>query len=205
MASSPRFRNRQNARIELPEGRVLFESRSVAITAIVVAHDASSNSFHALVGKRGPAVDQGGLWCLVGGYLDWDESLADAVRREVFEEAAVDLAALEAAGETQVSSQPMFLQSDPSAHRQNVTGRFLVTLPRKVPASNANAEPGEVEAIEWLPVERDAIAKRAWAFHHDAILLELADWYAAEAQRGALDAKSTERFRQDYVARLAGK
>lgn len=205
MANSPRFKNRQNARIELPEGRVLFESRSVAITAILIAHDAASNDFHALVGKRGPAVDHGGLWCLVCGYLDWDESLADAVRREVFEEAAVDLAALESAGETRVPNQPMFLQSDPLAHRQNVTGRFLIALPRKVPASNANAEPGEVETIEWVPVRRDAIAARDWAFHHDEILNELADWYTAEEKKGALDAASTLRFRRDYVARLDGK
>ncbi len=199
MIDPPRFSNRQNERLEVTPGRTLFHSRSLAVTAVVLAHDAASQTFHALVGERGPAVDHSGAWCLVCGYLDWDESLPDAVRREVFEEAGIDLRALEAAGQAVVPDHPLFLQSDPQSHRQNVTARFPVELASRVAPSTQNAEPGEVVQSKWIEVARAEIALLPWAFHHDAILGELADWYDAERVRGVLDAASTRRFYRSRI------
>lgn len=194
MSHSARFSNRQNERIEVSPGRVLFDSRSVAVVAVIIAHEASTNSFYALAGLRGPAVDNSGLWCLVCGYLDWDESLADAVRREVYEEAGLDLAALESTGQAFVPTQPVWVQSDPKTHRQNVSARFPVELTSRVPPSIANAEPGEVLEIAWVPVTRAEVAARSWAFNHDKILGDLADWYDKEHAAGVLDIKSTRRY-----------
>ena len=192
--NAPRFSNRQNQRHDLADGRVLFESRSVAVTAIVLARNGEAGAFHALVGERGPRVDKSGSWCLVCGYLDWDESLSDAVRREVFEEAGVDLAALEAAGEAWVSKQPLFIQSDPSAHRQNVTARFLASLSRLVPITTEHAEPGEVTQLAWLPLETDAIDAKPWAFHHEEILHELKAFFDEEQNHQRANAESPLRF-----------
>ncbi len=192
--SAPRFSNRQNQRHELSNGRVLFESRSVAVTAIVLAREGPSGPFCALVGERGPRVDKSGTWCLVCGYLDWDESLADAVRREVFEEAGVDLAALEAAGEAWISKQPLFIQSDPAAHRQNVTARFLASLSRLVPLTTEHAEPGEVTQLAWLPLQASAIDEKPWAFHHEEILHELRAFFDEEQNQGRANAESPLRF-----------
>lgn len=173
---------------------MLFESRSVAVTAVVVGWDAAAGTFRALVGERGPRVDKSGSWCLVCGYLDWDESLRDAVRREVFEESGVDLTVLEASGEAWVSKQPIFIQSDPSAHRQNVTARYLVSLSRLVPLSTENAEPGEVTQLAWLPLDSASIDAKPWAFHHEEILHELRAFFEEEKSLGRTNAESPLRF-----------
>jgi len=158
-------------------------------------------SFRALVGERGEAVDHSGKWCLCCGYLDWDESLQEAVRREVFEEAGLDLRALEAAGDAVVAPEPIFLQSDPAAHRQNVTARFVIELSRLVEPSTENAEPGEVVQLKWIQVTHAEIAERPWAFHHDEILGELATFFEREKNDGSLDAGSTRRFYRAMLER----
>ena len=196
----PTFVHRANQPFEV-DGRVLFDSRSVAVTAITVAFDAPAGVHRALVGQRGSAVDHSGLWCLVCGYLDWDESLDDAVRREVFEEAGIDLHALEARGDAIVPPQPIFVQSDPASHRQNVTARFLVDLRAPVTPTAENAEPNEVADLRWIEVAHAPIAELAWAFNHDKILAELADFYASERARGVLDVGSTRRFYRRFVER----
>lgn len=172
----------------------MYESRSVAVTAVVLAWDAAMGGFRALVGERGSAVDQAGKWCLPCGYLDWDESLVDAVHREVFEETGIDLQSLERSGDAVVASEPIYVEGGPDAHRQNVTARFVVELRSLVEPTTANAEPGEVVRLEWLEVTEAAIATRGWAFHHDDILRELAVFYAREREAGVLDAGSTRRF-----------
>lgn len=199
MSASSRFRNRLNPRHELAEGRVVYESRSVAVTAVVLAWDAENGVVRALVGERGPAVDHPGAWCLPCGYLDWDESLVEAVHREVFEETGLDVPALVASGEAVVSSEPVFIDGGPEAHRQNVTARFVIELRRVVEATTANAEPDEVVRLEWLAVSEDAIRTRGWAFHHDEILRELAVFYGREREAGTLDAGSTRRFYRAVV------
>lgn len=178
---------------------MLYESRSVAVTAVVLAWDEATGTFRALVGERGSAVDSAGKWCLSCGYLDWDESLVDAVHREVFEETGLDLKALEASGDAVVSKDPIFIEGVPEAHRQNVTARFVVELCKLVEPTTANAEPDEVVRLEWLEVSEAAIATRAWAFKHDEILGELAAFYGRERAAGKLDARSTRRFYRSII------
>ena len=192
--STPPFSNRQNPRVEITPGKVLYDSRSVAVTAVVVAHDVATNTFHALVSERGTAVDHSGKWCLVCGYLDWDEGLDDAIRREVFEEAGIDLRMLESLGLAIVPGQPVFVQADPRWHRQNVTARFSVELTARPEPTTANAEPNEVTAVRWMPVVAAEIDALPWAFGHDGILHELAAFFEEERARGALDPQSTRRF-----------
>ena len=199
MSERPRFSNRQNQRHQIAPDKVLFESRSVAVTAIVLSYDSHERKVYALVGERGPAVDFSGKWCLVCGYLDWDEPLDDAVRREVFEESGVDLRALEASGEAIVPQQPIFDQSDPQANRQNVTARFVVELKRRVEPSNAHAEPGEVAQVRWIEVAPESLAGLSWAFNHDGILGELAAFYQQEQQHGTLDEGSTRRYVRSLI------
>ncbi len=188
------FKSRPSPSHVLADGRVIYESRSVAVTAVVLAYDAAERAHYVVVGERGTGVDLSGLHCLVCGYLDWDESLPDAVRREVFEEAGIDLPTLERAGHATVPSQPIYVESSPGSHRQNVTARFVVELDARVPLSTANAEPDEVAAIRWLPVTRAAVAELRWAFHHDSILNDVADFFASERESGQLDEGSTKRL-----------
>jgi 8-oxo-dGTP pyrophosphatase MutT (NUDIX family) len=86
------FKSRPSPSHVLADGRLIYESRSVAVTAVVLAYDAAERAHYVVVGERGTGVDLSGLHCLVCGYLDWDESLPDAVRREVFEETSKHVA-----------------------------------------------------------------------------------------------------------------
>ena len=203
MAHGSRFANRPNVAHTVAPGRIVFDSRSIAILAIIVARDASGR-FHVLAGERGPAVDQSDRWCLVCGYLDWDEDLRDALRREVWEEAGLDLAALEAAGAATIPDQPLFLRSDPASHRQNLTAHFPVEIHADaLPApSAANAEPGEVQQVAWLELSAPVVSARPWAFQHEELLLELAAFIDGERAAGRADAGSIRRY---YRAKIEAR
>jgi len=56
-----------------------FTNRGSAIDAIIVRNN------KMLLIKRGAEIFTG-YWALIGGYLNWDESLEDCVKREVNEE-----------------------------------------------------------------------------------------------------------------------
>jgi 8-oxo-dGTP pyrophosphatase MutT (NUDIX family) len=196
MANGPRFSNRPNVPHEVAPGRLVFDSRSIAVLAMVIARHRPSGRFHVLAGERGPGVDQSDRWGLVCGYLDWNEDLRDAVRREVWEEAGLDLAPLEAAGAATVADQAVFLQSDPRTHRQNLTAHFPVELHvDELPApSAANADPGEVLQVAWLELTAPVLQARAWAFNHEALLLDVAAFLQRERDQGRDDHGSVRRY-----------
>jgi 8-oxo-dGTP pyrophosphatase MutT (NUDIX family) len=54
--------------------------RHVTVATLVLRDD------KVLLTKRSPNLDEGGKWCLPGGYMDRDESLDEAAGREVYEE-----------------------------------------------------------------------------------------------------------------------
>ncbi len=201
MTKGSRFSNRPNVAHTVAPGQIVFDSRSIAILAVVVARDRSSRTFHVLAGERGAAVDQRDRWCLVCGYLDWNEDLQGALRREVWEEAGLDLAALEAAGAATVPAQPVFLQSDPRAHRQNLTAHFPVEIHvDALPTPSAeNAEPDEVVQVAWLPLTAEAIRERVWAFEHDVLLLELVAFVDRERAEVRDDHGTLRRFYRSQI------
>jgi ADP-ribose pyrophosphatase YjhB (NUDIX family) len=201
MALAPRFSNRPNVPYEVAPGDLVFASRSVAVLAPVIARLRPSGSFHVLAGERGSAVDESGRWCLVCGYLDWDEDLRDAVRREVWEEAGLDLAALEAAGTALVPEQPVLVHSDPRSHRQNVTAHFPVEVhtDELPPVSLANAEPGEVRQVAWLELTERVIRERSWAFEHDELLLDVIAFLQRERDAASLDHGSVRRYYRSQI------
>ena len=201
MPNGPRFSNRPNVPHQVAPGRLVFDSRSIAVLAVVIARQRPSGVFHVLVGERGPSVDQSDRWCLVCGYLDWDEDLRGAVRREVWEEAGLDLAPLEAAGTATVPGQALFIQSDPRMHRQNLTAHFPVELQvDELPMpSTANAEPGEVRQVAWLELAAPVIRDRPWAFNHEELLLDLAAFVQREHDHGRADHGSVRRYYRDKI------
>ena len=163
----PIFSNRPNRPITLPEGEVLWHSRSVAIVAQIIAE--VGGAAHVLLNQRGPACpDHVGLWCLPCGYLDWDESAPQAVRREAWEETGLDVLALEPqAGSL---TQPWQVFSDPQGDaRQNVVLHYGVrfcaaALP---PVTTAHAMPGECTAVGWWPIERALQTELAFGHQRD--------------------------------------
>lgn len=54
----------------------------------------------------------------------------------------------------------------------------LLGAPLYVPGSDRGGEEDEVEAIGWIPL--DSIDKYQWAFDHDKIIREFAEWMHLE-------------------------
>src|SRR6266480_5864499 len=76
-----------------------YNNRAVTIDAVITKND------KVLLIKRGaePFKD---YWALPGGHVDWDETIEDAVKREVQEELGVEVTALKQIG----------IYSDPKRH-----------------------------------------------------------------------------------------
>ena len=68
-----------------------YENRGLTIDAVIVKDD------KVLLIKRG-AEPFKGFWALPGGYVDWDETVEDAVKREVAEETGLAVTNLELIG-----------------------------------------------------------------------------------------------------------
>lgn len=189
--TASRFHHRPNQQVDLVDGRTIWESRAPAVAVVVVSWDPTTGAPLALVQRRGTGVDLPGLRCLVCGYLDWEESMPDAVRRELSEEAGIDLPVLEARGAAKLHEHPVLLDSAPSAHQQNVTAYFLVELEAPVPCGPQNAEPDEVEAVWWMPLDAAQIDEATWAFGHGEVLRRT----AAILQRGRERAEAVRALR----------
>jgi len=161
------FKNKPNEEVQLPDGRTVYLSRSVAVTAVVIGYDVPTDTHHALIGLRGQKLDEPNKWCLPCGYLDYNETLIDAVKREVYEETGIDLD--EQGG--YIHPVPVAIQSDPTENRQNITCRFLVDIPHLPETHTRFAEEGEVIESKWIPLTKSELDRYDWAFKHKEILL----------------------------------
>lgn len=164
--TKPLFKNRPNTCHTLPDGTELWISRSCAVMSIVAAK--CDGEIYIALGKRGEGVpDEKGKFCLSCGYMDWDENAFDAARREVWEELGLDVSDEREWG---YNTQPWWVQSEPTANRQNITMRFwfranCLELPQ---LSAENSEENEVEELCWVPL-KEAV-EMDLAFNHQLVL-----------------------------------
>ncbi len=174
--NSMKFTNRENEKVTLPDGRVIFLARSTAVVVCIIC--ITDGVPHVLMVERGTAVDKSGKWCMPCGYLDWDETLYDAVIREPFEETGFDLTSIpEDSFIYRDKDMPHHIVSSPKENRQNVAHIFGVvfrgSLPKLDPSVAVSTK--EVEQAEW--VKLDTIPKQdeiensplngMFAFEHD--------------------------------------
>lgn len=176
-----KFNNRPNKSYNLSDG-VVWESRSVAITCLIMVREEMTGNLYVLISKRGKGTpDFQGYWNLVCGYLDWDENATQACFREVWEETNIDLGGIIRSGTTllvEKLSQPYFVQSEPTSNRQNVTLRHGVCLSvenmekfkTNNPCSNINSEPNEVDDYVWINI--DDVDQYKFAFNHNDIIID---------------------------------
>ncbi len=160
-----KFKNRHNECIETKDGRLIWLSRSVAVAVSVMV--LVEKEPHILVNLRGTGVpDAQGLWNLPCGYLDYDETTAEAAIREVWEECGVNLLQLQEGATVEFLSKPWDINSEPTNSKQNVTVHhgLLTELPQLPSVSNVNNEPNETADIRWLPL--DEVQQLAFAFNH---------------------------------------
>ncbi len=122
--------------------------RHVTVNTIVIKDG------QILLGLRAPVkgldMPEVGKWALIGGYFDRDETLVEAVKREVLEESGWEI------GDTllfRVNDSP----NRPMEDRQNVDMIFLANAVKQMGNSDK-----EVAQLKWFPLDslppRDQIA-----------------------------------------------
>lgn len=132
------FNNTENEHIHFKEGDVvdrdinIWASRSVGIVLSLIVE--WNNKRHVLMVQRGEkAADNVGWWCLPCGYIDWDESGAEAAIRETWEEAHINLKIVldhcEVLYDDTTSDKPWMVISCPKSDRlQNVCLHYGIVV-----------------------------------------------------------------------------
>lgn len=150
------------------EGNTYWRSRSVAVVGFVFCQDRNFN-WCVLLEKRGPgAPNENGKWCVVCGFLDFNEDGQQAVARECFEETGV-----------KIDPQDFKFNSvkfDEDGE-QNVCLRYTCMLKDYTdyhPLSNEFNEEGETSDIKWVPISKiNEMSPDEFAFGHHELISEM--------------------------------
>jgi 8-oxo-dGTP diphosphatase len=165
-----KFKNTPNRCLTV-DGEVLWISRSVTVLPVLLF--AQADQTYVPLNKRGPALpDEVGKWSLPGGYLDYDETVGDAVIREVWEELGLNIPALQAQHRfIGTLEQPHRVFSAP-IRRQNVTLQFPLLFDlaatAELPPLQPQVDQDEVEAADWFTLE--AALSMDLAFNHQEVI-----------------------------------
>ena len=157
-------------------------SRSVAVTGLIAA-EGKDGEVYFLLERRGPGCpDNIGKLCSICGYLDWDETLEEAIVRETYEETGYKF---------DVSSdliEQWKIKSDPNENHQNVVVRFII-LPQienlqeglkngtiNTRTEERGGEPDEVSEIGLYSYEEiKKLKSEDFAFGHKEMIEEFMD------------------------------
>jgi len=167
----PNFKNTPNKCITSTGGEQYWISRSCAVAVVIIAINLQDRETYVLLNQRGPGtMDFQGLWNMPCGYIDWNETSGEAAAREVWEETGLDVNSIKFT--QSYLGQPWYVQSDPSANRQNITLRHGgVFSTDKLPELTAeHSEPDEISDVRWVPVSEVLDGKYECAFGHDTAL-----------------------------------
>lgn len=161
-------------------GKIYWISRSLAVSGVIMA--SGDDGVYILLTRRGPGCpDNVGKLCSVCGYLGWDETRLDAIKREIYEETGLKIE----------NNQVIELETidDPSRdERQNIVTRYLINidytdlvtaLETGVINTNTKSRGGEEsEVSEFLLLKADDIESldsSEFAFGHKEMIQEILD------------------------------
>jgi len=154
------FKNKENECVETVDGKKVWKSRSVAVCCVLYTSDD-----HFIVTKRSMSMENNpGKMCLVCGFLDNNESIHQALIREVYEESGLDIDGMTAM---------LYHISDAAiSEMQNISFHFFVKLPygkEKAERLMATFPSEEVEEAYFLTekdIAADVIPPEDWAYSH---------------------------------------
>ena len=157
--------------IDKATGREHWISRSIAAVVCIIAKDKSGDEYVLAVqrGKGTPDPEYVGTYCMPCGYLDFDETCAQAAQRELIEETGLNFPIKD----FKLVSINDIPESD---KRQNVTFRYVINS--NVPVEDLcklfttkNSEKDEVESIKFIKLSN--IDNYEWAFNHQKLIKEI--------------------------------
>lgn len=188
----PVFNNTPNECVKTEDGRTVFLSRSPAIAIPVMAMD-SEDQLYVLLSRRGTGTpDFKHHYNFVCGYVDYDETVQGAVKRELWEEVGLNVDAIPDKNVIYgIQDLPWAMNSTPDNSKQNITLRFGLFLQYEtedeLPSlSTEYCEPNEVSEVVWVTVEEalnilpsnskaDPLKEKVWAFNHYDVCREWLD------------------------------
>ncbi len=148
------------------EGKTYWISRAVAVVGYIFTFD--NGKLLVLANKRGKGTpNYQGYWNCPCGYLDFDETTAEACCREIAEETNLKVhpESLELYG----------IQDDPKEDPdQNITFRYFTFSSHLYKGQTVyakGAEPDEVEDVAWIPV--DELDNYKFAFDQDKTIKKI--------------------------------
>lgn len=116
-----------------------FDNGGRADLRHVVVHALVERNGELLLAKRAPHLVEGGKWGLPGGFLDRDETIAQGVLRELFEET----------GWTGRVVTLLRVNSRPDRPQQNIDFDFVIE-----PFEKRGEPDAESSEVQWIPMER---------------------------------------------------
>jgi 8-oxo-dGTP pyrophosphatase MutT (NUDIX family) len=161
------FKNIPNKCYKTEDGE-LWLSRSVAVVGIIFAIT-DNFTMRVLTVKRSETMpDKPNRWCLPCGYLDYGETLEEAVEREVYEETGF---LMRDHSKRLLRDMPYFhIDSDHTkSNRQNISVSFAkVYMFEKLPELVLNSE---ASALEWTPINEANLKALDLTFgHYDLVM-----------------------------------
>lgn len=130
-----------------------FENGGVSSLRHVVVHAIVEKDGKMLLGKRTGKILESGKWGLPGGFLDRDETAAQAVLRELLEETGWE-------GKVKSLFRINTNPNRPKEDRQNIALDFIVK-----PLRQTGMKDHESSKVEWISIEK-LLPKDAFAFDH---------------------------------------
>lgn len=145
------------------EGKTYWVSRSVAVACFVFT--LLDGKISVLANQRGEgAADFHGYWNVPCGYLDFDETTAEAAIRETYEETGIQLSDVRFMG----------FDDNPKSEHQNITFRYWAFIGDNTKINdiynNRGGEENEVANVAWIPIKE--LDNYKWAFGHKQIILD---------------------------------
>ena len=151
----------------------IWETRSPAVVAVILA--IFNDQIYVLSEKRSKIMpDAPEKWVVPGGYIDWNETGWDALRREVFEETSFFIDDYEKYLLTDNEKQPFFVTTDMLENRQNIVLNYCLIYKFKdvFPIEVESFRYEEVDIIKWIPIETILDSEYNWAFKHDIRIMQ---------------------------------
>ena len=156
-------------------GKEYWISRSVA-TVCMVFKTQDKNKLYLMVEKRGKGTpDFQGCWCFPCGYLEYDVTLEENMKKEIFEETGMVI--------DENELELISINSSPKENHQNVSVTYVYYVNNENfdLAKAYGGEMDEVDEVQWLEVGNfvngelqinyDKINNISWAFNHKEKLL----------------------------------
>ena len=157
--------------IDKATGREYWISRSIAAVVCIIAKDKYGDEYILVVqrGEGTPDPEYVGKYCMPCGYLDFDETVAQAAQREVKEETGVTFPVSDFKL-VSINDNPL------GDKRQNVTFRYLVKTDILVNdlellLTSKNSEKDEVSGIRFIKLSNLELYE--WAFNHETLIKEI--------------------------------